>query len=223
MIILNKFVGGNIMSFMEELANGVIKEGEIAEEVDLMEAANIDGYDVPSTLATVRSNIKNVLSFRNDNKDLNPNCEEIARLTLELNNALAREMSKAQPDVQACESLTESFDVLYHNVVEHALVGKKIADRQSSLYKLLATMKASLESPKRVEEEEKRYLQTLCSVNFFQREKLQQGEIVAPNQYEQAVIGNVEHELLPEDLQPICVKMEQDIATPEIMRDTLSI
>ena len=211
------------MTFMEELAGGVIKEGESLEEVDLMVLSNIDGFDVPQTLATVKQDIRNVMSFRNDNKDLNPNCFELAKLSLDLNNAIAREMAKKEPNVEACDNMRAAFDVLYRNVIEHALVGKKFADRQSNIYKLFNKMKSRLESPVRIEEEEKRYLQTLCGVNFFQRERLQQGEIVLPNQYEKAVIDNVEHELLPEDLQPICVKMEQDIATPEIMRDTLSI
>lgn len=212
------------MSFIEELEKNVVSDGEYgSSQKDLMDAANIDGYDVPQTLSGVKANIKGVLNFRNENKDLNPNCFELASLALCLNNALATEMAKETPDIEACDNMRASFGVLYDNVINHALVGKKFADKESNIYKLFEKMRTALQQPEVIGEEEKRYLQTLCGVNFFQRERLKAGEIVQPNEYEQGVIENIDHESLPKDLQDICVKMEQDISSPEIMRDSLEI
>jgi len=209
------------MSLTEDLQKSIVSVEEQVAQEDFILTSNIDGYDVPQTLKGIKQSIKNLLNWRNENKDMNPNCEEIARVMIDLNNALAREMGEPTPDVEACDNLRKSFDVLYNNVVEHALVGKKFADKQSNLYRLLSSMKSGLYSPTRIEQEEQNYLRTLCGVNFFQRERLQQGEVVFPNETEKVTIENVQRDRLPESLKSICARMEKDIASPEIMKDEM--
>ena len=213
------------MSFIDELQENVIGDEEFEKltERDLIQEANIDGYEVPETLGEIKVRIKGVLDFRNVNQDLNPNCYELATLMLELNNSLVAELASEQPNIKACENIKGSLSVLYDNVINHALVGKKFADKQSNIYKLFEKMKEGLEVPQPIKDEEKIYLQTICGVNFFQRERLKDGEEVFPNPTEQGIIDNVDYDKLPENVQNIAKEMSMDIASPKRMQEDLFI
>lgn len=212
------------MDFYENLKAGVITEDDIQKESrSLLIDSNIDGYDVPETLAGIKERLKGLLAFRNDNQDLNPNCYELADITLSLNNALASEMEKENPDLAACERITQSFEVLYENVAEHALVGKKLADKKSSLYALLSSMKKGLSNPQKISDNQKQYMQVLSGVNFYQRERLKEGEVALPNECETQIIAEADKENLPDDLKIVCENIEKDISEPQKMLEVLSI
>jgi len=212
------------MDFYEKLKDGVITEAEMPKESrNLLVEADIDSYDVPETLAGIKERLKGLLSFRNDNQDLNPNCYELADITLSLNNALASEMEKENPDIAACERIRQSFEVLYENVAEHALVGKKIADKKSSLYALLSSMKKGLANPQRIDDKQKQYMQVLSGVNFYQRERLKEGDVALPNECETQIIADADKEKLPDDLKIACENIEKDISKPQRMLEVPSI
>lgn len=206
---------------IDNLKDSVYSVNEIKNNnLDLINESKINEYDVPEELADIKDRITNLLNFRNENKDLNPNCNELMDVLIDLNNSLAREIKSNSPDLEACEKIKKSFNVLYDNVINHALVDiSKFADKDSNLYKLFETLKSKLDDPKRVNLETREYLKVLSGVNVFQRERIINGEVVYPNEYENGVINESPEYDIPEELIDICNNLRKDIRNPEKLRE----
>lgn len=209
------------MGFRDELISEVNVENVLPD--DLVEKSKINEYEVPENLKNIKNRIAGLLNFRNENKDLNPNCNELMDITVDLNNSLAKELKSESPDIEACDSIKSSFGVLYGNVIDHALLSvSKLASKDSSIYKTFEGVIEKLNSPKRINLETKEYLKVLVGVNFFQRERAALGEAVQPNSYESGVIEDFDEYDIPDDLIDVTNRLKSDVKSPELLIDELT-
>ncbi len=205
------------MDFKEELNKNVNKEFELP---NLVKMADIENLDVPQNLKNIKERIKNILNFRNEHQDYNPNCNELMDVMIDLNNGLSKEQKEKNPNIESCHKLTLGFNVLYDNVINQSLLGNGYANKDSGLYKLFENVKNNMEEPERINLETKEYLKVLAGTNYYQREMLKNSnEVVYPNNSEKEVINDSDNYDIPESLEAITEEIKNDINNPDRMKE----
>ncbi len=199
--------------------NELVNPNMGVEVRNLVEDSGIEGLEVPQNLKASKQRIQGLLNFRNEHQDFAPNCNEMMDVMIDFNNSLSREKKQENPDNKSCENLRNAFDVLYNNVINEALLDSGYANKDSNLYKMFDTVYEGLQSPKRINLESKEYLKVLAGFNYFQREQLSSGNLVAPNPSESMVLEDSDEYDLSDSLRKITDEVKLDINSPERMKE----